>query len=301
MAFGKGKESTQGGGSSFVKHMGIGTFEIAAINPNEKEYEQLFGRAPQQELNYVTERDGVKTARVCVYLRNTTGGPTSNFITQVNFFLDGQVKKSQNGKVKVIDKYGNCRWIDETFYNDKKVPLDANGNKIVLDEGYRACCGDEDLLVKLLRAYLCLDRPDEYVDGHWAFKSPDKLIGTESMLEHIKDYFKGDFKELNEIVKLQPNNKIQALLGIRKNEEGREFQDVFKHHFMQSWETSTKQLEYQLGQNKDYSYKNTTFELAPLHEWISNVTPTNFATSSTTATPIQQPTIEENPDDDLPF
>ena len=103
MAFGKGKESASSG-SSFVKHMGIGTFEIVAINPNAKELTELTGKQVEQDPVYVTDKGDYKTARVCVYLRNATGGATGNFITQVNFFIDGQVKKSQKGTVKVIDK-----------------------------------------------------------------------------------------------------------------------------------------------------------------------------------------------------
>lgn len=300
MAFGKGKESTGQGGSTFVKHIGIGTFEIAAINPTAKELGQLVGKEPEQEPNYITERDGHKVARVCVYLRNITGGATSNFITQVNFFLDGAVKKSQAGNIKVIDKYGNSRWISEADYNNKSVPLDKNGNRIVLDPGYRACLGDEDLLVKMLRAYLCLDRPDEYVNGCWVFKSREKLDGQESMLEKTKDYFNGDFSELKEIVALQPNNKLQALLGIRKTDDGKEYQDVFKHHFMQYWESSTSQLEYQLGQTKERSYTNTTFELCPLREYVQDVTPTDFSKGAATSTVDIKTAIQED-DGDLPF
>ena len=304
MAFGKGKESVGGGGSTFVKHIGIGMFEIAAINPDAKEYEQLFGRAPQRELVYVKdkEQDGkpYKQAMVTVYLRNVTGGATSNFIVPFTFFLDGQVSKGKDsGNIKVIDKYGNCRWIPKENYDNKTVPLDKNGNKVVLDPGFRACAGEEDLLVKMLRAYLVLDRPDEYINGCWVFKSQDKLKDLESSLDHIKDYFNGDFSELKEIVALQPNNKFQALLGIRTTDEGKEYQDVFKHHFMQYWEDNTKQLEYQLLQNKEYKYSHTKFELCPLKEYISNVTPTDLSNTVDLAEQINKGIDVE--DNDLPF
>lgn len=306
MAFSKGKESVGGGGSSFVKHIGIGMFEIAAINPNEKEYEELFGRAPQKELTYVKEKeqDGktYKQATVTVYLRNITGGATSNFIVPVSFFLDGIVKKGKDsGKIKVIDKYGNCRWVTEEEYNNKSVPLDKNGNRMILAPDYRACLGDEDLLVGMLRAYLVLDRPDEYINGCWVFKSQEKLKDLESSLEHTKDYFNGDFSELKEIVKLQPNNKFQALLGIRKNDEGKEFQDVFKHHFMQYWESNLSQLEYQLSRNKEYNYSHTVFELCQLKEYLSDVTPTDLSKGATTTTANQIDFNNVEQDDSLPF
>ena len=299
MAFGKGKESTGQGASTFVKHIGIGMFEIAAINPNAKELTELFGRPTEQEPVYVTERDDHKVARVCVYLRNITGGATSNFITQVNFFLDGAVKKSQSGRIKVIDKYGNCRWVLEEEYKEHKIPVDKNGNKLVLAPDYRACLGDEDLLVKMLRAYLCLDRPDEYINGCWVFKSTEKLADLESSLEKTKDYFKGDFSELKDIIKLQPNNKFQALLGIRKTDEGKEYQDVFKHYFMQYWESNLSQLEYQLGQNKEFNYSHTIFELCPLREYVQDVTPTDFSQGTATSTAVPEEMKEFN--DDLPF
>ena len=303
MAFGKGKESV-GGGSSFVKHIGIGMFEIAAINPDAKEYEQLFGRPPQKELVYVKdkEQDGkaYKQALVTVYLRNITGGATSNFIVPFTFFLDGIVKKGrESGKIKVIDKYGNCRWVTEDEYKDHKIPVDRNSNKLVLSPDYRACLGDEDLLVGMLRAYLVLDRPDEYINGCWVFKSQDKLKDIESSLERTKDYFNGDFSELKEIVKLQPNNKFQALLGIRESDDGKEYQDVFKHCFMQYWETSTKQLEYQLSQNKEFNYSHTKFELCPLREYLPDVKPTDF--NNTSSKPQNQIDFNNVEEDGLPF
>ena len=297
MAFGKGKESTGSTGSSFVKHIGIGTFEIAAINPTAKELTELFGKPVDQEPVYVTDKGDYKTARVCVYLRNVTGGATSNFVTQVNFFLDGQVKTSQSGNVKVVDKYGNCRWVSHEDFEKKNIPVDKNGNPLVIDKDYRACLGDEDLLVKMLRAYLVLDRPDEYVDGRWVFKSQDKLKDLESSLEKTKDYFKGDFSELKEIVKLQPNNKFQALLGIRTTDEGKEYQDVFRHWFGQYWESNYKQLEYQLGQTKEYNYAHTKFEICPLKEYLQDATPTDLSKPNAE----QMQALAQDDENGLPF
>lgn len=300
MAFGKGKESTGTGGSTFVKHIGVGMFEIAAINPTSKELEALTGRAPEQEPNYVIEKDGYKTAIVRVYLRNITGGATSNFITSVNFFLDGRVKKSQTGKIKVLDKYGNMQWISEEDYNNKAVPKDSNGNKIAIAPDYRACLGDEDLLVNMLRSYLVLDRPKEYVNGLWVLKSQEVLKDIESNLEHTKDYFNGDFSELKEIVKLQPNNKFKALLGIRRTDDGKEYQDVFKHYFPQYWEDNMNYLERELNRNKEFNYSKTFFEVCPLKEYIQDVKPTDFNnTSSKPQNQIDFNNVEE--DDGLPF
>jgi len=294
MAFGKGKESN-GANGSFKKYIGIGMFEIAAINPTAKELTELFGREQTQEPVYVQDKDDHKVATVSVYLRNVSEAVNSNFIVKVNFRLENIVRRGkETGTVKVIDKYGNCRWIPEENYKNRTVPTDNNGNKVLLDEGYRACCGDEDLLIALLRAYMVYDRVDEYVNGIWVFKSKDKLVDLESSLEKIRDYFNGDFSELREIIAMQPHNKFQALLGVRTADDGKEYQDVFKHAFMQYWENKTNNLEYQLDRNKAYSYPNTRFEIAPIHEFTTVITPTDL-----TAGVVDVAT--DNPDDDLPF
>ena len=66
MAFGNGRKSD---GSSFVRHEGIGIFEIAAVNPTAKELAELTGRDQENEIEYVTtDDDGIKTAKIVVYL-----------------------------------------------------------------------------------------------------------------------------------------------------------------------------------------------------------------------------------------
>jgi hypothetical protein len=46
---------------------------------------------------------------------------------------------------------------------------------------------------------------------------------------------------------------------------------------MQYWESNLSQLEYQLSRNKEYNYSHTVFELCPLKEYLSDVTPTDLS------------------------
>lgn len=298
MAF-KGRDtSASTGGNGFVRHKGIGMFEIAAINPNAKELTELFGKPVEEEPNYITERDGIKKVKIRVYLRNITGGATSNFVTPVDFWLENQLNEYE-GSVKVIDKYGNHPYIKKEDYEKKIVPeRDDKGRRVVLDKDYRACLGDEDLLVQLIKAHRNIDRPDEYINGEWVLKSGDKLASCEASLEHIKDYFKGDFSELKEIISEFPNNKLQALLGPKKDPEtGREYQDVFKFWFPYHWDKKYKELTYWYNNKKDKKYPNTDFELCPLQEVINGVTPTDLSKPNVE----QMAELAQDTSDDLPF
>ena len=62
MALAKGKESTEE--LEIKRYVGVAPVYVLAVNPNKAKLEELYGRKLDKEPEYVTEKDGVKSARI---------------------------------------------------------------------------------------------------------------------------------------------------------------------------------------------------------------------------------------------
>ena len=65
MAIAKGNETKE---VSFKRYTGIGNVNVLAINPTKAELAKL-GREVEEEPVYVTEKDGVKSIRLSLYVK----------------------------------------------------------------------------------------------------------------------------------------------------------------------------------------------------------------------------------------
>ena len=78
MAFSKGKESSNGGGS-FNRYVGVGSVKVLAVNPNMEEWNNITGGSMTKEPEYTgVTQDGIKTARITLLVQTdpakTIGG-----------------------------------------------------------------------------------------------------------------------------------------------------------------------------------------------------------------------------------
>jgi hypothetical protein len=132
-------------------------------------------------------------------------------------------------------------------------------------------------LVEFLKKYLGVQDVFDYKNGSWVKKpNPDDYLFG---LEHIKDYFSGNFSELKDALKLQPNNKVKLLYGVRTTDEGRQYQTVASRADMilrnSAGSNAYAKLEKDLATAKQNgSYPNTEFIVQPLKEY--SVEPTNL-------------------------
>ena len=79
-------------------------------------------------------------------------------------------------------------------------------------------------LIDFLKALLCVEDAFNYVNGVWVKK--ENAAEYVFKLEHIKDYFSGNFSELKEAIALRPNNKVKLLYGVRTTDEGKQYQAI---------------------------------------------------------------------------
>lgn len=284
MAFGKGNESTEG--AKVVRYTGVASVYVKCVNPSKDELEKFYGRDVENAPEYVGEIDvnGTKVPQVRLDFmvvadpeKYTDGeGKPIDFKTRVSLFLRKEYRLSSAGKYQVIDKYGRTAWATEAEIAAKQIPVYSNGKPANIDADYRKAYHGEEELIKFLIAYLNIPSCQKYVNGEWVMLEANKLADCEASLEHIDDYFKGNFKELSDILALQPNNKVKVLFGVRNTDDGKQYQTAYTRMFLKNSVTDYSRIDKDLQEAKNNGAMPTSeFEVSDLHEYV--VAPTNFS------------------------
>ena len=277
LAIGKTQESKET--QEFKKYVGVGSSFVVAVNPTKKELEGIYGHEIANDPEYVVDTDNGKEARIVFIVK--TDPETCNGVEMINramFTLRNAPAYNQDQtKVQVIDKFGNVTWANAEDAKAGKPILTKNGNPAKIAPDYRIACVGEADLIGFLKPYLCVGDAFNYVNGTWILKEDTKdfVFG----LEHIKDYFKGDFSEIKEAIALQPNNKVKLLYGVRTTDEGKQYQAIATRNGMilsnSAGSKALARLEKDLANAKDNgSYASTEFTVQELTEY--NVQATNL-------------------------
>jgi len=284
-------------------YIGYTAVKVVAVNPNKEELEKFFGNQ-QNEPNYMgtTTVNGkeVPQVRIEFILEVTRPDSDKTFYTRLSFFLNkGYATNKLNTKVQVSDVYGRKTWALNEEVGNHRIPVFSNGQQARIDKNYRPLIIGEDRLILLIRALFCLNDPEKWdpnTNGY-VMRTGEDLARCEGILDNTKDFFKGDFTELKNAVKMAENNTVYVLLGVRTGNDGRQFQTVYNNCFVRKnrrAESISKDFDKALN---EFCPNDSEFRAIPLQEFT--VTPTNFG-----ALP---PADEEVPEavpaavDDLPF
>lgn len=288
----KTQESTEA--QDFKRYIGVGSTFVKGVQPTKKELDEFFGY-DAQEPEYVVDTDNGKEVRITFLLQ--TDPEVCNGIelkSRAMFSLRATPAYNKDEtKVQVIDKYGNYTWVDaQLAKSGGTLPQSA-----AIDQShYRMAAYGECDLVAFLKKFLGVPNSLKYTNGVWVLtdNAEDGLFG----LEHIKDYFKGDFSELKEALKLQPNNKVKLLYGIKTKDDGKQMQSVCTRGEMilrnNAGTNAIAKLEKDLASAKNAgSFSNIDYRVQELQEW--DVKPTNLdkPVSDTGEMPFDAP--QENP------
>lgn len=279
LAIGKTQESTESQG--FKRYIGVGSSFVVAVNPTKKELEDIYGREMANEPEYVVDTDNGKEARLTFIVK--TDPKTCNgieIINRVMFTLRNTPAYNRDQtRVQVIDQYGNTAWADVEAAKEGRKLLSSQDKELKIDSKYRMACVGEADLIGFLKAYLNVGDVFNYVNSAWVKK--DNAEEYLFSLEHIKDYFKGDFSEIKEAISLQPNNKVKLLYGIRTTDEGKQYQTVATRYGLimpnKAGSKALEKVEKELDNIRDNGgYANTEFTVQELAEFVVN--PTNLNT-----------------------
>lgn len=283
LTIGKTQESTES--QSFKRYVGLASSFVVAVNPTKKELEDIYGREMANDPEYTVDTDNGKEARVTFIVK--TDPNVNNGVEMINramFTLRNVPAYNRDKtKVQVIDKYGNVTWASVENVKAGKKLIDSNGNPLKIDDSYRMACVGEADLVGFLKAYLCVEEAFSYVNGVWVKKgNADTCVFG---LEHIKDYFSGDFSEIKEAIALQPNNKVKLLYGVRTTDEGRQYQTIATRNGMvlhnNAGSSAISRLAKDLNRAKEAgAYAAIDYRVQELSEYTVNATDLTEAPSS---------------------
>ena len=278
MAIAKGKELIDG---DFKRYIGVAPCYIKGINPTKAQLEEIYG-SQDKEPEYVSEIEVTngdnkvkcKNARVSfLALVDPEFYKEDIKPISITFFIQNRYRYNKDKtKVQVIDKYGRTAWVTIEQAKNHEIPMYSNG-PANLDKDYRPIYIGEEDLTNFLITLLNISPVMKYNKEEKKWYLTEHPEDSECRLDHIEDYFKGDFSELKDAISLQPNNKIKILFGVRTDSEGRQYQAVFTQKFLKSNVREYSKLDEVLQERKNAgAYSTTEFEVKDFHEYSVNST-----------------------------
>ena len=293
MAVAKGKESTEG---NFKRYIGVAPCFIKGLNPSKAELEKIYGNTQDKEPQYVGEVEVTENGNKVKY-----ANVRLTFITlpdeektgvkcdpiSVSLFLQNRYRYNRDQtKIQVIDKYGRTAWVTIEQAKNHEIPMYSNG-PANLDKDYRPAYVGEEELTDFLINYLNIPSVMRYNENEKKWYMVEHPEDSECRLDHIVDYFKGDFSELRDAIALQPTNKVKILFGIRTDNEGRQYQAAFTQMFLKNSVSDYSKLDAYLQERKNAgAYSTTEFEVTDFHEYSVK---SSTLTDNTEADPFAAP------------
>lgn len=285
MAFGKAVASSE----EFVakRYIGVAPVYVVAVNPNKKEMEAIYGTTIEEEPKYVgqaEDKDGnkVDNVRIDFIVKTDANKVGEEVLSKLTFFLQKSYRyNGDKTKVQVIDKYGRTAWVTVEQAKTHEIPMYANGPANI-DKDYKPCIVGEEALINTLKTYLGIQNVMKYVNGAWEMKeNPEDY---EAKLEHVQDYFKGDFSELKNLVALMPENKIKVMFGVRTANDGKQYQTTYSNMILPNRTTDYSKLDADLQERKNNgAFATTEFSVCEFKEYRVE------------ATNLEQPAVVEDP------
>lgn len=292
MAVKVGKESVEG---AFKMYKGMAAFNIVAVNPTKAELEALTGREIENDPEYVGKTDeGKEQIRVVFYAKTAPEAKLNNgieLLIPISFMLTKDFKIGQtSGKCQIIDKFGRTAWATKEELQSKSIPQYTSGPANISAD-YRPAWQGEELLIDFLIQWLNIPNPANYKDGKWTMKEDPSDSEVSLNMEAL---FKGNVKELKELVALAAAYIVKGAVGIRTvdNENGtRQYQAVFTRKFVKNAVTDYSKIDAAIADfQSNGGAPGTEFSTQPLHENIVEATsftapdndPLGAASASTT-------------------
>lgn len=274
MAVKVGKESVEG---SFKMYKGMAAFNIVAVNPTKAELEALTGRELENEPEYVGKTDeGKEQVRVVFYGKTAPDAKLNNgieLLIPISFMLTKDYRVGQtSGKYQIIDKFGRTAWATKEEVQSKAIPQYTSGPANISAD-YRLAWQGEEFLTDFLIQWLNIPGPAVYKDKVWVMK--ENTDDSEVSLD-MAALFKGDVKELKELVTLATAYTVKGAVGIRTvdNENGtRQYQAIFTRKFAKNAVTDYSKIDAAITEFQNAGgAPSTEFSTQPLHENVVEAT-----------------------------
>lgn len=276
MAFAVGQESKTS--NVISKYIGVGAVNVVAVNPNKSQLKELFNMEIEDEPVYTgtQDQDGkpVEYARLDIVLQ--TVPELNNGIdvkSRMSMFVRNQFRFNRDRtKVQVIDKYGRTAWVTNDELKTHAIPVYSNGKPANLDPDYRPCYVGEEDITNFFKTFLNIPSPMVYKNKTWV--PADNLDMCQARFDSFPEMFKGNFTEFVNAWKMQQNNSVKVLFGVRTSNDGKQYQTFYTRMFLRSNVSSYDRLEQDLKSTKEAGGLTTSeFQVVPLQEYVVNSTP----------------------------
>lgn len=325
----KANASSQGG-ASFKNYVGVGSFRVCGVNPTKEEMEKFFGRTFEKEPEYLkdmvdsqddnkpykqlrvtylilADAHEIKPGEHITETMKTNAALKEDYKTSITFFIDSRYSFNKDKtKVKVIDKYGRTAWVTIDQCKNHQIPVYSNG-PAKLDADYRPAYRGEEELLTFITNYLNITPLDTYNKntGTWITNSHPE--DCEAGLYKIKEYFTGNISELKEHCGYMPDNHLKILVGVRTDDQGRQFGTVYSRMTMRNGAQSYTRLKDDIEGNAQYLNGAVFSDAADgtitnIHEYVEKVQETNLNNAPVASDdPFAQAAAMPEAGSDLPF
>jgi len=280
MAFSNGSKSTDA--PVIKKYTGIATVSVVGFNPTLDELNKIYGKKFTTEPKYVDKDDnGNDRVRLDFYIKTDPDAHKDaedkplDLISRVSIYLSNIPNSNKDAtKFQIIDVYGRTAWATSEEIEAKAIPQYKNGAANI-DPLYRKAYYGEEALIDFLIAYINISSPATFNQDtrEWTMKSGEELALCKASLEHIDNYFKGDFSEIKTILEYQPNNKIKVLFGV---DTDKMYQKVYSRRFQKTASNDSEaKFKKEIEDAKSRgSLATIDYTFGPLQEYT--VAATNF-------------------------
>lgn len=298
MAVATGKKSTDG--ADIKRYIGIGACKCIAFNPSKAQIKELMGYEPKEEQVYFGVQHDDETnkdtafARLSFVMQTIPEKCNGIKLTQMlTIFIRNQYNKgSKSGKYQVLDEFGRTAWAEKEVIDAKAQIMYSNGPANVTTNYRPAYIGEEDL-TDFIQKLINIPSPTKYVNGSYVMKDATELQDSICRLDEIPSYFKGNFKEITDILALQPDNYVKVLFGVRTTDDGKEYQDIYTK-VLRSATSNYEKLQAEIEDRQaNGGLSNRTYEFCELKEY--NVAATNYSAPTGGEDPLAGGSSENTP------
>lgn len=287
------------------KYIGVASVNVLAVNPNNNTLRMYGWQIPDDadEPTYVTvNNEGKKSARVrfLVQIQDLDDKP----VVGLDFWIrpDVQFNKDQT-KCQIIDAYGRTAYGTKSEIQGHKVPQYSNGPANISSDYKPAHVGEESLVLFLMK-YLNVTPLQMFsrVSNKWeATKNPGRLT-----IDNWGKLCNGDVTEIREYLKLQPENRVKVVLGIRSTDDNKNYQTFLSSAFIGNGSrvdiTSGEYTAARKAIDKWNEYHSgSSFSAAPVKEWSQSATEVTDQSENGDMPNFDSPEYTRTDVDDLPF
>ena len=265
----------------YKKYIGVASVNILCVNPNNAKLQMYGWNVPDgaEEPQYVIikERDGKMVTSTRIRLLAQIQDLEDKPIIPMDFWIGPEVTQNSDGsKGKIIDNYGRTAWGTRDEIRARKIPQYKNGEASISAD-YRMCHRGEEELVSFIFKYLNITPLQVFSRSSNAYentKNPGKFA-----FDNWQKLCDGDVSELEGYLRLQPQNQVKVVFGVRTNDENKTYQTFINDRFIGNAVKPDKNTgEYVSAKNIIAKYyegrTNSTdsYSAAPVKEWTQIAT-----------------------------